>query len=315
MERPTLTALTVPSLVERGRRVWDQFWFAEIPPHIYALIRIALGTIGVINLLALHDVAQFWQPGGFVSEADSAIGLKPWLAARGAGDVAGGILYLGVLAIFGCVAVGFATSTTVALGLIAALFQLSWNYLPLSGANHAFQAFLFCLMWADCGSVWSLDAFLSRRRAAPAATTVERFPIAPLRLIQIQVAVIYLNTGLWKLMSPLWRDGTAVHYVLQSNVFRRVPIDVPVSLDALTTLATYATLLFEIAFIFLIPFRQLRRFVLIGGVLLHLGMLALIEIGPFHIVMMAGYLAFLDPERVPTFSALRLRQPAAVEPV
>ena len=144
--------------------------------------------------------------------------------------------HFGCLASFVAMAVGFASGTAVALALAASLVQLSWNYLPLSGAHHAFQAVLFCLVWADCGAVWSVDAWLARRRDGHVGTVrPPRYPIAPLRLIRVQVALIYLSSGLWKLFNPQWRDGSAVHYVLSNNVYHRFPWGVPQWMEGLTT--------------------------------------------------------------------------------
>jgi hypothetical protein len=100
---------------------------------------------------------------------------------------------------------------------------------------------------------------------------------------------------LWKLMNPLWRDGTAVHYVLNSNVFHRFPNALPDGFLWFAMVGTYLTLLWELGFPFLVLWRPTRYFVLVLGVVMHLGILAAMEIGPFHFVMLAAYPAFLDP--------------------
>jgi hypothetical protein len=49
----------------------------------------------------------------------------------------------------------------------------------------------------------------------------------------------------------------------------------------------------------MILYRPTRLMALIGGVLIHLGMTAGMEVGPFPWVMISSYVAFLDPEAVP----------------
>jgi uncharacterized membrane protein YphA (DoxX/SURF4 family) len=120
-----------------------------------------------------------------------------------------------------------------------------------------------------------------------------------LRLIRFQVALIYLNAGLWKIFNPLWREGAAVHYVVQNNVFRRLPQGMPLPFDHAISLLTYGTLAWELTFAFLLLFPPTRRVALVAGILIHLGMLSTIEVGPFHFMMLASYLAFLQPESVP----------------
>lgn len=275
--------------------LWEHLWFRDVPPYVYALLRIAFGIVGCATLVGLHNVSQFWSLSGLVAASDAGLGIKAPLLARGLGDIAGLFVYAGCLAAFVAMAVGYATNVSVACSLIASLFQLSWNYLPLSGAHQAMQAFLFCLIWADCGAVWSLDAWLANRgRPVPDAPNVA---IAPLLLIRVQVAVIYLSTGCWKLMNPTWRDGSAVWFAVNNNAFQRFPGGIPEVLAWLVPVATYTTLFWELAFAPMVLFRATRRWALWGGVAIHLSMLALIEIGPFHLVMLSSYLAFLDPER------------------
>lgn len=275
---------------------WQHFWFEPVLPHIYALLRIVLGTVGCLTLIGLSSQSTFWSLDGFVPVGNTGLGIKAFLMAHGVGAVAGTALYLATFVAFISMTAGFLTGPSVAVALMTSLMQVAWNYLPLSGADAAIRAFLFCLLWTDCGAVWSVDAWLARRKGNAAAPP--RVAIAPLRLIRLQVALIYLNAGLWKLMNPYWRDGTAVHYVLESNVYHRFPFELPFPMAAVSAF-TYGTLFWEIAFAPMLMFKATRRLALALGVMLHLGMLMTIEIGPFHLVMLASYLAFLDPKDVP----------------
>jgi len=278
---------------------WERFWFAAIPPHIYAMLRIVFGFVGCVTLFGLRDLSTLWFLDGVVPLDVGAVGLKQFLVAHGAGHAAGAVLYFATLASFVAMTIGFHTRLAVTAALFTSLVQVAWNYLPLSGADAAMRVFLFCLVWADCGSVWSLDAWLAARRSPDASAVVESGSIAPLRLLRFQIALIYFNAGLWKLFNAYWRDGTAVHYVVQSNVYRRLPHGMPLAFDPLVSVLTYATLLWESTFAFLVLFSRTRRIALIAGILIHLGMLSTIEIGPFHFVMLTSYLAFLQPEDVP----------------
>jgi len=294
---------------------WEQFWFAPIRPHTYALLRIVLGTLGCLILIGLRDLRTFWYLDGLVPISAGGLGIKTFLLSHGMGHLAGAVLYFCTLASFVSMAVGFVARASVVAAFTTSLMQVSWNYLPLSGADAAMRALLFCLVWADCGSVWSMDAWLARRRGHPLREST--YVIAPLRMMQFQVALIYLNAGLWKLLNPLWRNGTAVHYVLESNVYRRFPYELPVSVEPLISVLTYATLCWELTFAPLLLFRPTRRVALVAGVMIHLGMLLTIEIGPFHFVMLASYLAFLNPKIVPMLPDKLLRMigargPAAV---
>jgi hypothetical protein len=170
-----------------------------------------------------------------------------------------------------------------------------WNPLPLSGAHHVFVALLFCLMFANCGRVLSVDAWLRRETASAGIGTNA---IWPLRLLRVQVALVYLNSGLWKLFGPTWRDGSAVLDVLGLNVFHRFPVDLPNSFEWVATIATYGTLLWEISFPLLMFHPLTRALALICGVGIHLGLWATLELGTFSGLMIASYVAFLEPTTV-----------------
>jgi hypothetical protein len=271
---------------------WMRFWFREVPPHVFALMRILFGLLGCAMVLALSDVDAYWLPGGLVT--GEALGLEERLHI-GWGQLAGRLLFAGTLLAFVATTVGFRSRLTVALAFVATVLHATWNSLPLSAAHEVHRSVLFALMWADCGAVWSVDAWLAgrRTRAAPGFDAVQ--PQWPLRIIQFQIALIYLNSGLWKLSSPLWRHGETLHYVLNSNVFRRYPAGLPASLVPAAMVMTYVVLAWELAFAPMMLFRFTRRVALATGVVLHLGMWTVLELGPFSHVMLASYCAFLDP--------------------
>ena len=291
----------------QGRRAddvlqaWQRFWFEPVSPHIYALLRILFGLAGCATLVGLSNLSSFWDLDGFVPEGVGAVGLKAFLLAHGLGQLAGRVLYFASVTSFVSMTLGYRSNTAVVVSLLTSLVHLSWNYLPLSGANAVVQVVLFCLVWADCGSVWSVDTWLARRRHRETIRDERALgsTIAPLRLIRFQIALVYLTSALWKMSNPSWRDGSAVHYVLNSNLYHRFPELLTPNLEWLATVATHATLVWEGTFPFMLLFAPTRRLALCAGVLIHLGMFSLMEVGPFHFVMLSGYVAFLDPSTVP----------------
>jgi HTTM domain len=282
----------------RFAKAWRQFWFAEIPPHLYALLRILLGTIGFLSLVGLRDIGLYWSLDGIVPPGDVNLPLKALTRSAGLEQIVPPLLFLTPLLAFAAMAVGLWTGTSVTLALIFSLVQLSWNNLPLSGVQGLMHGLLFCLIWTDCGVVWSVDAWLERRRGKLPVTPPLQ-PIAPLRLMRYQVALLYLSSGLWKLLNPLWRDGSALYYVLNNNLYHRVPFFVPPEWQWVLTASTYLVLLWEIGFAFAVWYPPTRRIVIALGILIHLGMMTAIEIGPFSLVVLSAYWAFADPHKIP----------------
>ena len=286
---------------------WQHFWFRPIPPHVYAALRIGFGILGCITLLRLSDFDAYWSLDGLVPHDQRGWGVKQAVWNSGVDGGAARFLYAASVAAFVSFTIGFRSGLSTVLAFGASVLQAAWNYLPLSAADVVIRSVLFCLIWANCGSVWSVDAWLRTRSGSPDSLPPAGVAIAPLRLIQFQVMLIYTVSGLWKLLNPVWRDGSALHYILNSNVFHRFPQGLPVALEGFAFVATYMTLLWEIAFPFLVLFRRTRVGALLLGVVIHLGIEATLEIGLFSYVMVTGYMAFIDPFRFAAVTESRLQ--------
>jgi len=297
-----------PARIDRFLQLWERFWFQEIPLDVYALLRIAFGAVGLISLFGLMPVSNFWLPDSLIPLPDGGLGVQAFLFRNGFGEVAGVALFVFILTCFTCMLIGFRSQWAVVGAFLGTLALSFWNSLPLAGGNEVLSVLMFYLIWADCSGAPSLDAWLAGRRANGSRAATRTDSIWPLRLIRFQVAYIYLNTGLWKLLGDAWRDGSTIHYVLGLNGFQRFPIDIPAAYQWALTLGTYVTLAWEIGFAILILLPWTRALVIATGIALHLGLWFTLELGPFSPIMLASYIAFANPVRVPEFIArLHLR--------
>jgi hypothetical protein len=272
---------------------WRRFWFTRIPPHSYALLRILVGLVGTLTILGAWN-PSFWDPNDLVPRT-AAWQLGPWLNAHGLARTFGlGLRWLLLLG-YVSLALGLRSSLIAPVMYVGSVAMMRWNWLPFSAAQDLLRHLTLPLIFVDSGAVWSLDALLRARRTDGGPPP--ELSIWPLRLLQYQVAIVYLSAGLWKMGIPDWRAGVALHYVLNNPVYQRVPGVVPAGLFGATVALTYLTLAWELAFPFLIWFRRTRPLMLLIGVALHLGMWATIELGPFSPTMLVSYVAFLDPWR------------------
>ena len=280
---------------------FERFWFEEVPSDVFALARIAIGVAGLISLIGSVPVEMFWSPDGIFPLPGGGYDLKGNIVGSGFGGAVGWALFLTLLGSFVCMTVGLFTSTAVVTCFVGSVFQGYWNVLPLTSGHALLKTALFCLVWADCGARLSVDARRSPVGVAGAQA------IWPLRLIRAQVAIVYLSSGLFKLLGPAWRDGSAIHFTTGQNVYGRIfqAHALPANLDWLLTAITYATMFWELSFVFLLLNRVTRKVVLAIGVAVHLGILATMEVGPFTWMMLACYVAFLDPHAVAQFMSRR----------
>lgn len=280
-----------------GPRQWEDFWFQEVPPHLYALLRICVGAIGILGVLGATPVSMFWAMDGLAPIPGDGLGIRQQIQALGFGTLAGWGAFAALLAAFVAMTLGWRSRIAVPVCFAGSLLQSYWNNLPLSAAHQTLLAVLFCLMWVDTGGIWSLSG-PSRGGRGAADSPPANQPVWPLRLLRYQVSLIYLGSGLWKLMDPAWRDGSAIHFVANNNVFHRFPHAIPPQMDGVMMAATYVILAWELSFAVAVLHRWSRRVALLLGVLLHAGMWAMLELGPFSWLMVASYLAFLDPSWV-----------------
>lgn len=278
-------------------RRWERFWFEPVSPEIFGLLRIVLGAAGLISVIGFLPVVMFWSPDG-IAPVPGADGFRAFVLSSGFGSWAAWTLFLFLVAAFTCMTIGLFTRWSVAACFIGSVFQSHWNPLPLTSGHTVLVAVLFCIVWADCGSRLSVDAWRRRNRSPLEEGALQ--PIWPIRLIQVQVAVVYATSGLFKLLGAAWRAGSAVHYTTTQNVYGRIfhVIALPAGLDWLFTLLTYTALFWELAFPLLVLWRRTRMLALVAGVAIHLGIWATMEVGPFTWVMIASYAAFLDPSYV-----------------
>ena len=283
----------------------ERFWLQDVPPHVFALLRITFGVLGLIEVVGPQPFSMFWPLDGIVPLPGGGLGARALLLEHGLGVIAGYAIVAGLIVCFTAMALGVVSNLAVTGAFLGSLLQIHWNPFPLSSAHQVLVVMLFCLVWADTGAVWSVDEWRRRQAGARPSPPAEQ-PVWPLRLMQCQVALIYASSGLWKLFGPVWRDGSGVFYALSNNVFHRAPVAIPVEATTLLAAATYATLLFELAFPVLLLTRPTRRFALAVGVMLHIGLWLTLELGLFSWLMVASYLAFLDPHSVPRFKWARI---------
>jgi uncharacterized membrane protein YphA (DoxX/SURF4 family) len=166
------------------------------------------------------------------------------------------------------------------------------NHLLLCGSDDTLQIAIFLLMLSPSGRALSIDAWRAARRKPAVGPTYT--PAWQVRLIQIQLCVIYCTTGLVKVkgtgfMEGTWWEGTSIHYainyiVMNRNSYAMLPIPY-----WFTQPLTYVTLVWEVLFPVLVLHRWTRRFALAFGILFHVGIFFTMAIGWFGFYMIDLY--------------------------
>jgi hypothetical protein len=308
MCKPVTPAGCGRTVFAAATRAWSRFWFQNSPTSPLELARIGIGAALFINYsLAAPFLFDFWGDAGWIPReiqlkevADSWAYSVLFTFSAPWHWIAFHALFL--LCCFAFM-LGWRTSWVKWVVLIG---QISYDYRNLAisyGVDRILASLLFILCLAPIGHAMSLDRVravrAARRQDLAAAPPPYRSPwaCACTRLMQIQMAVLFFYSGIGKLRGDDWWNGDAIWLVLTTEEYRTgLGLGLLASHYWLVNLATYATVLIEIAFPFLIWQRATRPYLLSAAVLLHLQFAALLGLFYFAFVMIMGHMSFVRPE-------------------
>jgi len=299
--------------VKHARARLHAFWFQPTSTNPVAFLRIAFGVLVCCwTASAFQDRAWFYGRGAVVGPQPASagpLGFLGWFDGSAMATTAATVtlVLLGAAAL--CLTVGLWARLAGWVVFVCILALHQRNPYVLNGGDLLLRTLAFYVALAPTGAALSVDRWRRHR---------SRFWEAPLRapwamrLVQLQVCVMYFDSVWEKLPGETWRGGTAVSWALANDSLARVPGGGWLSDHVvLTNLATYGTLVIEVALVFLVWNRKARPWVLLGGVALHLGIEVGMPLGFFPAVVMVSYLSFVTPEAADALVAW-LHRPRAV---
>jgi hypothetical protein len=108
---------------------------------------------------------------------------------------------------------------------------------------------------------------------------------------RLQIALVYLCAGLYKVTGHLWTNGMALYYIGQSDYAVDSVLNDMLAVPLLSFVACYSVVAFQVSFPFLV-FSRVRKLVLGFGVLFHVLIIVTLGLTCFGLAMMISYLAF-----------------------
>jgi vitamin K-dependent gamma-carboxylase-like protein len=274
---------------------WERFWFAPQQTSTLAVFRIVFGLVATGWTVSLipNLFAFFERESILPSQLLGVPGVWGLLAVSTSQPV---IIVLLVTTLAGTLAltVGLRTRLAAVVVFVGILsFERANPMVGNAGDGLLRNLALFCAL-TPSGAALSLD----RLRTAPGHFW--EFPArAPwaLRLIQIQLSVVYFSSVWHKVQGDHWRDGTAVSYALRIADIHRFPTPSWVTDSVIVSeIFTFGTLALELGLAVLVWNRTARTWILSLGVMLHLMIEYSILIGFFSLTILTAYLAFLPPK-------------------
>jgi hypothetical protein len=268
-----------------GRSSW---WTTPIAAERLAALRIGIAGVLLLDLSTTFwpRYEDFFGPGGL-----GAPGWSP-LSHVGSPLILQLPLWLWVAAAAGLTLGLFTRSCALLCWALTLSFQRLNPAVHNAGDAVRIIA-LFLLIFCPCGAAWSLDAWLFHRKRGLVSV-----PPWPVRLLFIQMTIIYFLNGLTKCFGPDWQAGGAMHYVLSDvGLMRWSPAWMPWP-QWLIKAMTWGSMAWEVTFPIMV-LRPFPRFIALGiGVLFHITTLVLMDLGAFPLNMLCLYLPLLPWERV-----------------
>lgn len=310
------------------RRDWNGFWFGPVSSVPLGLFRLVFGFWTLVYGLLLFPERFLWFSEKGVLPAKQALEYNATSGpATGQGLGAGYqinlltlpaadhfltfLLVVYLLAAL-CLTLGFWTRTSATLVYLG-LTLLHNRNAPMHNSGDTVMIVLsLYLLLSPAGAACSLDRlwriFQGREDDAPPLVV----PWAQ-RLMQVQIAVLYLCTSLSKATGPQWMDGTATYYPLHLAESVRFPTLGRDNIYVIN-LFTWGTVAVEFALATFVWVPRLRLYVLAAGAALHLGIEYTFNIPLFSALMITSYLNFLTSEDIQNFLAWAKR-PLALTPL
>jgi hypothetical protein len=303
---------------------WFRFWFQSRSTTPLELARIGIGAALLLHYaMATPYLLEVWGDAGWMPRSVALENLEdPWRQsvffyfAAPWQWIAFHALFLLCCAAF---TVGWRTSWVKWIVLVG---QISYDYRNTS-VTYGVDIILACLLVILCAAPIGRAMSLDRARAVRAAKRDNLHSVPPqfsspwagacTRLMQIQMAVLLLYSGLGKRGDDWW-SGDAVWSVFTTNEFYNPAV---VGLLAhqywLVNVATYMTILIEIAYPFLIWQRRTRPYQLAAAVSLHVLFATLMGLIYFSVVMIMGQMSFVRPEWLQRLGAWWKRRTGEIE--
>ncbi len=283
------------------------FWSRPVRSEPLAAFRISIGLIVLLDTLIslLPDAAYWYGPEGIMDPAVFGYSIEDsWRWAVFGPDHGLTTVYvlLGVQAALAlCLMLGLGTRLAAA-GVWALLISFhARNPHILNAGDILLRIGAFYLMLAPAAASWSLDNLWLRRVGITRDGWIAPWSV---RLIQIQICILYTFTGIEKCMGfnlaefqrsgamGDWPSGWAVHKTLAHALIARWPWfnDIPIWVSAPMT---WATLAWEVTWPALVLWRRTRYAALAFGVLLHGGIFLTMEVTHFSFTTLSFYWLFI----------------------
>ncbi len=271
-----------------------------VPVERAAASRIAVGIVLLFDILVLYlpNLQSYYGAGGFGDPSVTAPVFAPpswrWsllrlLPATWGPQVALGVWAIATIALL----VGYRPRLAALFCWALAVSFANSNLALHNGGDQLKLIVLFMLIFLPSDGCWAV-------RRNPLAR-IAKGPVLiypwPLRLLMIQLALMYFMNGYYKALGPAWRDGSVMYYVANNPSWAHFSPDYLPLPDKGLQLLAWITLVWELLFPLLVWMPITRKATLWIGVLFHVGTLVHLEVGLFPLYALCYYVPLVKWEK------------------
>jgi predicted DCC family thiol-disulfide oxidoreductase YuxK len=288
------------------REAWDRVWFQNKPTTPLEITRMGLGAAMLIHYsLATPFIFVFWGDAGLVPRAQALEEAEPWAHSvffYFTDSWQWSAFHAAFLLCCAAFMVGWRTSYVKWIVLIGHISYAYRNPALTYGVDKILASLLLILCVAPIGRALSLDRARLVRAAKRGnlAAALPRYSSAwagaCTRLMQIQMATLFFFSAIEKIRGDEWWNGDAIWHLFATNeYYNDLILQVLARQYWMVNVATYGTILIELAFPFLIWHHRTRPYALAGAIFLHIQFALLMGLFYFSFVMIMGHMSFLRP--------------------
>ncbi len=193
-----------------------------------------------------------------------------------------------------CMLIGFFTPLAAIIQFLVLISLHNRNPYVLQGGDEVIRLMSFLLIFAPSGAALSIDHWMSTGYQDFTGTTVTISPWA-VRLMQLQLSIIYLRNFYWKALGNTWWQGTAVYYALNLDRFKRFSFPSLTKNMLLIRFCTWGTLGWEGGVGILLWIEETRYVALILTMVMHLAFDIFLNVYYFSLTMIICLILFISP--------------------
>jgi hypothetical protein len=289
---------------------WDRFWFTPADPNVLGAIRILAGLMLIYTHVVWGlQLEAFFGPDGWLSREVVETVQRDQIAWSYWWHVPSSLIWpvhIAGLCILILFTLGVATRITSILAFVIVVSYVNRVPCALFGLDqiNGFLA-LYCAI-GPSGAALSIDSLLRSRRlqAGGGRAPLEAGPTplvganVAIRLIQIQMCVVYFFAGISKLQGTAWWDGSAMWLAFANYEYQSTDMTWLARYPWMFEAMTHVTIAWELTFWALIWRPFWRPVMLAGAVVTHVGIGACLGMWTFGLIMLVANAAFLKPSEV-----------------